>query len=271
MDMLDTPTGPVAYDDRGTGSPIVLLPSGAHDHHDYDELRALLPAGRRSIALDWPAHGASPPGTGPATVSRFADIAEQLVEQLAPDGAVVVGNSVGGFSAARLAIRRPELVKGLVIIDGGGFVGRPPQVRAFCSLMSRPRFLRRVYPAFSSFYMRSRTDADRRSRDTGVATTREDPGLRAVSELWGSFASAEHDLRAQAREITAPTLVIWGRRDPVIPVKVGRRIAASIPGARMEVLDTGHVPHTTDPQRVAELLVPFAEQAFGNRAAVVAA
>ena len=62
MDMLETPTGPVAYDDRGTGLPIVLLPSGAHDHHDYDELRALLPAGLRSIALDWPAHGASPAG-----------------------------------------------------------------------------------------------------------------------------------------------------------------------------------------------------------------
>jgi pimeloyl-ACP methyl ester carboxylesterase len=271
MDMLETSTGPVACDDRGTGAPIVLLPSGAHDHHDYDELRALLPPGRRSIALDWPAHGASPAGEGPATVSRFADIAEQLVEQLAPDGAVVVGNSVGGFSATRLAIRRPELVRGLVIIDGGGFVGRPPHVRAFCSLMARPWFLRRVYPAFSSHYMRSRTEADRRSRDTGVETTRADPGLRAVSELWGSFASAEHDLRSQASEITAPTLVIWGRRDPVISVKVGRRIAASIPGAHMEMLETGHVPHTTDPQAVADLLVPFAEQAFGRRAQVVAA
>jgi pimeloyl-ACP methyl ester carboxylesterase len=262
MDMLETPTGPVAYDDRGTGLPIVLLPSGAHDHHDYDELRALLPPGRRSIALDWPAHGASPVGSGPATVSRFADIAEQLVEHVAPEGAVVVGNSVGGFSATRLAIRRPDLVRGLVIIDGGGFVGRPPQVRAFCALMSRPWFLRRVYPAFSSWYMRPVTDADRRARDTGVATTREDPGLRAVAELWGSFASPEHDLRAAAGAITAPTLVIWGRRDPVIPVKVGRRIAETIPGAAIVELDTGHVPHTTDPRAVADLLVPFAERAL---------
>ena len=91
-----------------------------------------------------------------------------------------------------------------MIIDGGGFAGRPPQVRAFCSLMSRPWFLRRVYPAFSSFYMRSRTDADRRSRDTGVATTREDPGLRAVSELWGSFASPEHDLRGSGPATSRP-------------------------------------------------------------------
>lgn len=271
MDILETTTGPVAYDDRGTGHPIVLLPSGAHDHHDYDELRDLLPDGWRSIALDWPAHGASPAGEGPATVTRFADVAEQLVARLAPEGAIVVGNSVGGFSATRLAIRRPDLVKGLVMIDGGGFVGSPPHVRAFCSLMSRPGFLRRVYPAFSAHYMRSRTDADRRSRDTGVATTRADPGLRAVSELWGSFTSPEHDLRAAAAAITAPTLVVWGRRDPVIPPKVGRRIAATIPGARFAELDTGHVPHTTDPRAVADLLVPFAREAVGAAPGVVMA
>jgi len=270
MEMLETPTGPVAYDTRGAGAAIVMLPSGAHDHHDYDELRALLPVGWRSTALDWPGHGASPAGTAPATVSRFADIAERLVEEVAPEGAVVVGNSVGGFAATRLAIRRPDLVRGLVIIDGGGFVGRPPQVRAFCALMARPRFLRRVYPSFSAWYMRARTDADRRARDTGVATTRADPGLRAVAELWGSFASPEHDLRAEAGGITAPTLVIWGRRDPVIPVRVGRRIAQTIPVAALAELDTGHVPHTTDPQAVSELLVPFAERVLGRAGAVAA-
>jgi pimeloyl-ACP methyl ester carboxylesterase len=264
--MLETSTGPVAYDVQGEGAPIVLLPSGAHDHHDYDALRALLPAQRfRTIALDWPAHGASPPGTAPASATRFADVAEELVAAVAPEGAVVVGNSVGGFSAARLAIRRPELVKGLVLIDSGGFAGRPPHVRLFCALMARPAFLRRIYPAFSARYMRARTDADRRSRDTGVATTRADPGLRAVADLWRSFASPEHDLRADAHRITAPTLLIWGRRDPVIPVKLGRRIAGRIAGARLVVLDTGHVPHTTDPDAVARELLTVADAAFAER------
>jgi pimeloyl-ACP methyl ester carboxylesterase len=262
MPTLQTSTGPVAYDERGEGQPLVLLPSGAHDHRDFDELRARLPERFRSIALDWPAHGASPPGEGPASAMRFADVAEQLVEQLAPEGAVVVGNSVGGFSAARLAIRRPELVKGLVIVDGGGFGGRPLYVRAFCALMAKPWFLRRIYPAFSARYMRSRTVADRRARDVGVATTRKDPGLRAVAELWSSFASPEHDVRVDAASITAPTLVIWGRRDPVIPLRLGKQAAATIPGAQLVVLDTGHVPHTSDPEGFAGHLVPFADAAF---------
>jgi pimeloyl-ACP methyl ester carboxylesterase len=271
MPMLETTTGPVAYDEQGEGPPLVLLSSGAHDRHDFDELRALLPTDMRSIALDWPAHGDSPPGDGPASAMRCADVAEQLVERLAPEGAIVVGNSVGGFAAARLAIRRPELVKGLVIVDGGGFAGRPLYARAFCALMARPWFLRRIYPTFSARYMRARTPADRRVRDVGVATTRQDPGLRAVSELWRSFASPEHDVRAEAASIEAPTLLIWGRRDPVIPLRIGRQAAALIPGAELVVLDTGHAPHVSDPEGFAGHLVPFAQAAFHDVPARVGA
>jgi pimeloyl-ACP methyl ester carboxylesterase len=221
MAILETTSGPIAYDERGDGLPIAMLSSGSHDRHDFDGLRDRLPSRFRTIAPDWPAHGESPPGQGPASAMRFADVAEELVERLAPDGAIVVGNSVGGFAATRLAIRRPELVRGLVLVDSGGFLGRGAQIRAFCALMARPRFLRAIYPWFANRYMRPRSDEDRRVRDVGIATTREDPGLRAMSELWQSFASPEHDLRAAAPSISAPTLVAWGRRDPVIPLKVG--------------------------------------------------
>jgi pimeloyl-ACP methyl ester carboxylesterase len=264
MALLETTTGPIAYDERGGGNPVVLLSSGAHDRHDFDELRELLPPHFRSIAVDWPAHGESPPGEGAATAMRFADVAEELVERLAPGGAVVVGNSVGGFAAGRLAIRRPELVRGLVLVDSGGFLGRGLQIRIFCALMARPRFLRAIYPQFANRYMRPGSDADRRARDTGIATTRQDPGLRAVSELWGSFPSPEHDLRADAASIAVPTLVVWGKRDPVIPLKVGREVAATIPGAQLEVFDTGHSPQVSDPQGFAAKLVPFADAAFGG-------
>lgn len=263
MATIETATGPIAFDERGEGHPVVLLSSGAHDRHDYDDLRSLLPPRFRSVAADWPAHGESPAGEGPATAMRFADIAEELVEQVAPGGAVVVGNSVGGFAAARLAIRRPELVRGLVVVDGGGFAGRPLQARAFCALMARPRFLRAVYPRFASLYMRPQSEADRRVRDVGVATTRADPGLRTVSELWRSFASPEHDLRAEAASIAAPTLLVWGKRDPVIPLKIGRKATAMIPGSELVALDTGHAPQVSDPEGFAAHLIPFADAAFG--------
>jgi pimeloyl-ACP methyl ester carboxylesterase len=271
--LLDTSTGPIAYDIQGEGETLVLLSSGAHDRHDWDELRALLPARFRTIAIDWPSHGESPAGDGEATVMRFADVAEEVVSKLAGGGAIVVGNSVGGFSAARLAIRRPELVRGLVIVDGGGFAGRSPLVRFFCTLMSQPLFLRAIYPAFARRYMRARTDADQHALEVGIATTRQDPGLKALTELWRSFASPEHDLRSQAAQIKTPTLLIWGRRDPVIPLRIGKRIARLIEGSRLIVFDSGHVPHTTDPEHFAAELVGFVDSisASGRRESEVAA
>jgi pimeloyl-ACP methyl ester carboxylesterase len=94
--------------------------------------------------------------------------------------------------------------------------------------------------------------------------TRKNPGLGAVCELWRSFSSPEHDLRRQASSIRAPTLVVWGRRDPVIPLRVGRRVVSLIPGAQLSVFDSGHVPHTTDPQRFAAELTAFADRALDS-------
>lgn len=268
MPTLETSAGTVAYDERGEGPALIMLPSGAHDRRDFDELRGLLP-GLRTVAVDWPGHGDSP-AAGPARASAmgFADAAEELVERLAPEGAIVLGNSVGGFAAGRLAIRRPELVRGLVLVDSGGFAARTPVVRAFCALMARPWFLRRIYPTFAKRYMRPRTGADRRALAAAVATIREDPGLGTVCGLWGSFASPEHDLRREAGSITAPTLVVWGRRDPVIPLRIGRKLAASITGAELVVMETGHVPSTGDPEGFAAALAPFAERALASPGAV---
>lgn len=271
MTFLEISSGRIAYDEQGSGETIVMLPSGAHNRHDFDELRALIPAEFRTIAIDWPAHGDSPPDAGPGSAMHLADVAEEAVAQLTPDGAIVLGNSVGGFAAARLAIRRPELVKGLVIVDGGGFAGRPLHVRAICALMARQTFLRAIYPTFSRQYMRGRTDADRRARDAAIATTRRPEGLRAISELWRSFASPEHDLRREAHAIAAPTLLIWGKRDPVIPPRIARRAARAIQGSELVVLDTGHLPHTSDPQGFAAQLLTFLERALPARRASQAA
>lgn len=270
MPLLETRAGTIAYDERGEGAPLVLLPSGAHRRRDFDELRALLPGRFRSVALDWPGHGESPAGSALASAMSFADAAEALVEAVAPEGAVVLGNSVGGFSAARLALRRPELVRGLVLVDTGGFAPQTALVRTFCALMSRPWFLRRFYPTFAKRYMWPRTEADRRALKAAIATTRQDPGLEAVCNLWASFVAPEHDLRSEASSISAPTLVVWGRRDPVIPLRVGKKLTASIPGARLVVLETGHVPQTGDPQGFAAALVPFADAAFATPAGRVA-
>lgn len=264
MTTLSTSAGTVAYDSRGSGDPVVLLPSGGHDQHDYDEIRELLPGGLRSIGVDWPGHGRSPAWTAPSTELRLAQITEELLESLAPGGAVLAGNSIGGNVAVRVAARRPDLVKGLMIIDGGGFEESRLVARVFCALMSRPWFARGVYPLFSWLYTRPRTAADRRARASAIAITRTAPGVRAVTEIWRSFSLPEHDLRAQAGKITVPTVLVWGRYDPVLPLRVGEAARDLIPGSRLVVIDSGHLPHTTSPAAVAAELAALASTAFGG-------
>jgi pimeloyl-ACP methyl ester carboxylesterase len=265
--LIETANGPLAYDSLGPaeGPAVILLPSGAHSRRDYDEIRALLDSRLRTIALDWPAHGDSPPGRDELSAMRVAAVAEEAIAQLAPEGAIVLGNSVGGFAAARLAIRRPELVRGLVLVDSGGFGGRSPLVRLFCALMGRPWFLRAIYPTFAGRYMRAQTAADVRARASAVAMTRGEPGLSAINALWRSFVSPEHDLRGQAAAIDAPTLLIWGQRDPVIPLRAARRIARLIDGSRLVVLDTGHVPQTSAPELFAAELGAFIDTVIPAR------
>jgi pimeloyl-ACP methyl ester carboxylesterase len=264
MTTLSTSAGTVEYDSRGSGDPVVLLPSGGHDQHDYDEVRELLPGGLRSIGVDWPGHGRSPAGPGPSTELRLAQITEELLESLTPGGAVLSGNSIGGNVAARLAVRRPDLVRGLMIIDGGGFEESRRAARVFCALMSRPWFARGVYPLFSRLYTRPRTAADRRARAGAIAITRTAQGVRAVTEIWRSFALPEHDLRPQAGKITVPAVLVWGRHDPVLPLRVGEAARDLIPGSRLVVVDSGHLPHTTSPAAVAAELATLASTAFGR-------
>ena len=261
---FSTSPGPIAYDSTGHGDSIVFLPSGGHDHHDYAELRNLLPDRFRSISVDWPGHGEAPAWPGPTNEVQLTGAVQELLESLCPDGAVLVGNSIGGNVAARIAITRPDLVKGLMVIDGGGFEGSQLSGRVFCSLMSRPAFVRRIYPLFSKAYMRPTTEADNRARASAIAITRTPTGVKVVSEMWHSFNLPEHDLRAQASQISAPTVLVWGRRDPVLPIRAGETANELIPGSKLVVVDSGHLPHTTKPAAVAEELTSLADSAFGT-------
>jgi pimeloyl-ACP methyl ester carboxylesterase len=264
VEFVETRHGRAAFDAAGEGNPVIMFHGGGVDRRCYDELRARLPAGYRSFAVDWPGHGDSGPFQGTATAWALADAAQDVVAALAPSGALLVGNSVGGFAAARLALTRPELVRGVVIADGGGFSGFGPQVKAFCALMAQPWFLRACWPAFLRFALRDHSAAAAQCVDAGRRITRSREGARLLASLWRSFAQPGHDLRTGASAITVPTLLVWGRYDRVIPLRDGRKAAALVPGSRLMVFDTGHVPFLSDPEGVAAALIPFAEAAFGH-------
>lgn len=259
MPMVHTRAGELAYDELGTGAPLLLVHSAAHDRHDWDSIRPELARRYRTVAVDLPAHGESPaplPGWVPSAAG-MADVVEDVVDALHLGPATVLGSSVGGFSAARLAIRRPEAVRALVLVDHGGFGDYPLGVRLLCRAMGVPALLRLVYPGFARAYMRASSEYDRQVLRTAQQLRRRPEQAAVVAGLWRSFPGPEHNLEARAPEITAPTLIVWGSRDPVIPIWAGHRAAGLIPGARFVSMGTGHLPFTSDPTGFLAHVLPF--------------
>ena len=84
-----------------------------------------------------------------------------------------------------------------------------------------------------------------------------DKAISVNAAIWISFVSPEHDLRVSAKSIKAPTLLVWGKFDPVIPYEIGKNIEKIIPNSKLMLLDTGHIPFAENPDMFLNILLPF--------------
>ena len=255
---VETRVGKVAYSDVGEGPAVVLLHATLHDRHDFDPIVEQLQRDYRVIALDWPGHGESPapePNYQP-TAASYADALADVVAALDLPPAAFVGNSVGGFAAARLAITDPQRVSRLVLVNTGGFVASPV-TNIYCRTLGRPAVMKRVLPRSIRSYMKATSENDRAVQERALARAHTREGVVLTAALWRSFAAPEHNLRPYADRITAPCLIIWGSKDTVALMRFGRATAAAIPGSRLEVLPTGHVVFSSDPAGFLAVVEPF--------------
>jgi pimeloyl-ACP methyl ester carboxylesterase len=256
--MVETRVGKVAYSDDGEGPPVVLLHATLHDRHDFDPIASQLRRDHRVIAVDWPGHGDSPapePNYQP-TAASFADVLADFVAALNLPPAAFIGNSVGGFAAARLAITDPQRVSRLVLVNTGGFVSNPA-IRLYCRVLGTPAVMKRVLPWSIRSYMKAASANDHAVQQRALARAHTRDGVTLTAALWRSFAAPEHNLRPRADRITAPCLIVWGSKDTAGPLPLGRATAKAIPGSRLEALPTGHVVFSSDPDGFLAIAAPF--------------
>jgi pimeloyl-ACP methyl ester carboxylesterase len=265
MPTIHTSFGPVFYTDEGSGPPILLLHAALHDRTDYGPVTEALSRGRRVLALDWPGHGESPLPPTPLPAADFGDLLIEFADGLDLTNAVVVGNSVGGYAACRLALGRPERVAGLVLVNAGGFTPHSVVTRFFCAMMGRPAVVKAVFPAFVRAYMRAKNPTDKAVVDRVVTRAKTDDGARTAAALWKSFTDPEHDLRTRAAQIRVPVLITWGVKDLTAPPRWGKAIQAAIVGSRFESLRTGHVVFSSEPMAWLETVLPFVDASHGVR------
>jgi proline iminopeptidase len=246
------------YETEGTGPPCLVCHGGLGlDHGLYrDTLRRLVDR-CEVVWFDHRGNGRSGrPGRETITMEQLADDAAALLDHLGLGPAVVLGHSYGGFVAQELALRHPDAVAALVLVaTGPGQLGEgevdgedgagEPMAEDLAALFSRvpesDEGMRSVFRAALPHYVR-RFDPVRLQADFDRTIVSVDAMVRGFEVLAGWSAVD------RLRSVTAPTLVIGGRNDPVMSWPQQVRIAKRVKGAELAILeDTSHFVWLDEP------------------------
>jgi pimeloyl-ACP methyl ester carboxylesterase len=263
----------VAYRAAGERGPVIVLVHGITSNSaTWEAVMALLSAEHQVVAPDLFGHGQSAKPRGDYSLGAYASGVRDLLVALGHERATVVGHSLGGGVAMQMSYQYPDLAERLVLVGSGG-LGREvnvllraaslPGAELVLPLLTKPglldaglalgRLLGRlglnVNTDVREVAQGHATLADAEARQAFLST------LRAIVDVTGQRVDARDRLYLAS---ALPTLIIWGRRDPIIPVAHGREAHQLIPGSRFEVFeDAGHYPHVEEPHRFAALLGDF--------------
>ena len=231
-------------DREGHGEPVLWITGLAISSEIFSSVIGRYSATYDCIRYDSRGAGRSRAPWRPTSVPELAGDAVHLLDALGIDSAHVYGLSMGGMVAQEVALRFPDRVRGLVL--GGTSHGGPrsvlPSPQVASALVSRgtPAALRAELVGRALFTPGFREREPARVRHHLGQLGRHRSSARGLASHL--LAVASHDTRARLGRITAPTLVLHGAQDELIPPANARLLAQAIPGARLELVpDAGHV------------------------------
>jgi pimeloyl-ACP methyl ester carboxylesterase len=267
---VDLPGGyHVHYQDDGDpGLPVLVLLHGFGDSYtSWEGWVRELKSRRRIVSLDFPGHGLTrAPEDSVLRADGLADFVDSFAAKLALPRFAVAGNSMGGGVAWQLAVRHPERVNALILVDAAGFANTTPpsEVPLAFRILRYPigrAFLRNID---NRFLIREglRTDVYDKSLITPAVVDRwaefqRAPGHRAIL-MNVNLGAQSAATAAQLGTIQVPTLILWGEQDPLIEPAAAAKFAAAIPGSKLIYYkQVGHLPQIEIPARSAADVLEF--------------
>jgi pimeloyl-ACP methyl ester carboxylesterase len=253
------------------GQPLVFVHGLSGSWPNWLEQLPVFAHEHRVLAVDLPGFGHSPMPAGEISIAGYARLLDGLLAQRGIDTAAVVGNSMGGFIGAELAISYPQRVERLVLVSAAGVSthGTPARRRAETALRRLD-----VVLAGTAAWVAAHSDSITRRPRMRDAVLRlvvshpgELPAALVAEQVRGAGkpgffdalqAILDYDVRERLAQIACPTLIVWGERDMLISVRDTDVFAELIADSRKVIYaDTGHMAMLERPQAFNALLREF--------------
>jgi pimeloyl-ACP methyl ester carboxylesterase len=245
----------------GAGRDVVLLHGLGGAAANWVEVVGDLAERHRVIALDLPGHGRSSAPARGSSVGGFADEVGGALDELGCDRAIVVGHSFGGLVAMRLALRRPDLTRALLLVSPAGIRSgtRAVQVVIAASTFVRPgrfvapyrrRYARHAWFRRAVFWPWFVADADALS-PRATEGFLDGPQEHSDTAVAGRAMVAD-DPRPELADIGCPALVLWGASDTQLPLDDAFEYARRLGAPVRVVADCGHLVIGERPEAVLD-------------------
>jgi len=264
----------IHYYQAGTaGSPVLLLHGGGSDSAWLSWALAIpaLAEAHRVYAPDWPGYGQSDRPDAPYAMDYYVDLLPRLMDALGIERASLGGVSMGGGIALGFALRHPQRVERLVLVDSYGLQTCAPWQRLSALMIRLPwlneatwALLRHSRPLAAASLKAIFADPSRVTPDL-LDEVMVEARRPAAGRAWRVFQRHEvgwNRVRTsyldELGHITAPTLLIHGAQDSLVPLRWAREAASRLPNARLEVLEhCGHWPQRECPEAFNRLVAEF--------------
>jgi pimeloyl-ACP methyl ester carboxylesterase len=250
-------------------SPALVLVHGLYtSHRSFEDLVEDLSPRFHVIAPDLPGFGESEkpsPARYAYGVEAHAEAIADLIAAFGVGRAAVLGHAMGGAVALTLAADHGELVQRLIVEAPLAYRApmslrfRLPMVPVIGTIAFKQLYGRATFRAIFREEMYAPGGAPPLERIDWHYDIFNTPSARESAHAVMRATLDTRPVIARLPRIAAPTLVIWGRDDRIHPVQNAHRLAREIPGARLEIMDAGHVPHEERPRESLALITEFLE------------
>jgi pimeloyl-ACP methyl ester carboxylesterase len=269
---VDVGGTPVNHVDLGAGDgePIVFVHGLGGQWQNWLENLPRAALERRVIALDLPGFGLTPMPGDEITIPGYGRCVDALCEKLDLGRVDIVGNSMGGYIAAEVAIQFPQRIDQLLLVSAAGITS--------ADIARRPIYTAgRIATALATHLAaQHRAIASRpKTRHVALELVARHPSLLRADLTYEAFfkgagkpgfeaalrANLEYDFRDRLPDIRQPTLIVWGEKDSIIPVRDAQEFERLIPDSRKVVMkDTGHIPMAERPGTFNNVMMEFLDE-----------